>query len=123
MPEAISASGYENLPAGIDVIESQLYYPDGFHRHHQQWLASSQVLPFSWNTPAMAFVVCDGGTVSIPSTGREPALYHADGEVEQLPSPPPTAIRPKSNTSSIARPRSRNRPDYCSPRIPPPPVA
>ena len=80
-PEAVSASGYEDLKRGIDFVLAQLHYPGigtvavtgGWH-HLKSY-------PFS-----MEYTVSgDQGTVEFSSAGRPPALYRADGSVEELP--------------------------------------
>lgn len=80
LPEAVSATGFENLPAGVDLITAQLHYA-GF----------TAVITGGWHHPksypfSMEFtVVGDGGAVEYSSAGRPPTLYRADGEVETLP--------------------------------------
>lgn len=111
LPEAISASGYENLPAGIDVIESQLYYPDGFTVTISGGWHHPKSYPFSMEYT----VVCDGGTVEYSSTGREPALYRADGEVEQLPSPATDGYQAEIEYFLDCAAEGKS-PDYCSPK-------
>lgn len=82
LPESVSATGYENLPAGIDVIEAQLYYP-GFTATITGGWHHPKSYPFSMEYT----VVADGGAVEYSSAGRPPVLYRADGEVEPLPQP------------------------------------
>jgi predicted dehydrogenase len=73
-PGAVSASGYEDMPRGIDGILAQLHYPGldvvvtgGWHH--------PKAYPFS-----MEFtVVSDGGTLEFNSAGRPLTLYQADG--------------------------------------------
>lgn len=73
-PAAISATGYEDMPHGIDGITAQFHYPGldvvvtgGWHH--------PKAYPFS-----MEFtVVSDGGTLEYNSAGRPLALYQADG--------------------------------------------
>jgi predicted dehydrogenase len=82
-PEAVSASGFENLQGGIDFILGELDYPGigtvavtgGWH-HQKSY-------PFS-----MEYTVSgDGGTVEFSSAGRPPTLYKTDGSVQELPQP------------------------------------
>jgi predicted dehydrogenase len=77
----VSASGYEDLKRGIDFVLAQLHYPGigtvavtgGWH-HLKSY-------PFS-----MEYTVSgDEGTVEFSSAGRPPALYRADGSIEELP--------------------------------------
>src|SRR5262249_21629528 len=73
-PESVSATGYEEMPRGIDCITAQLHYADldvivtgGWHH--------PKAYPFS-----MEFtVVSDGGTLEFNSSGRPLALFGADG--------------------------------------------
>jgi predicted dehydrogenase len=81
LPEFVSATGHENLPAGIDIIEAQLYYAGGFVATISGGWHHPKSFPFSMEYT----VVCDGGTVEYSSAGRDPALYRSDGEVEPLP--------------------------------------
>jgi predicted dehydrogenase len=83
MPEAVSASGYEDMKRGIDFILGELHYPGigtvavtgGWH-HPKSY-------PFS-----MEYTVSgDEGTVEFSSAGRPPTLYRAFGAVEELPLP------------------------------------
>jgi predicted dehydrogenase len=80
-PEAISATGYEALASGIDIISAVLYYPGG----------RSAIVTGGWHHPksypfSMEYtVVADGGTVEYSSMERPPVLYSADGEREALP--------------------------------------
>jgi predicted dehydrogenase len=81
MPEAISATGHEDMPHGIDTIAAEFHYPQigsvtitgGWH-HRGEY-------PFS-----MEFtVVADGGVVEYSSAGRPATVYWADGRKELLP--------------------------------------
>src|SRR5437868_3083130 len=82
-PETVSATGYEALSSGIDVITAELHYPGqgtafvtgGWH-HPKSY-------PFSMEYT----VIADGGTVDYNSDGRPPMLYRLDGETEALPLP------------------------------------
>lgn len=75
-PASVSATGYEKLERGIDVITAELQYSaigtvvisGGWHH--------AKSYPFS-----MEFtIVCDEGTLDYSSEGRPLALYGADGE-------------------------------------------
>ncbi len=74
-PQAVSATGYEAMPNGVDWILAQFHYPEigtvaitgGWHH--------LKAYPFS-----MEFtVVADGGTFEYSSAGRPLTLYRADG--------------------------------------------
>ncbi|MBL8178022.1 MAG: Gfo/Idh/MocA family oxidoreductase [Bryobacterales bacterium] len=110
LPQAVSASGYENLPAGIDVIEAQLYYADGFVATISGGWHHPKSYPFSMEYT----VVCDGGTVEYSSIGREPALYRADGEVEPLPVPSTDGYQAEIEYF-LQCAAAGKQPDYCSP--------
>lgn len=81
LPESVSATGYENLEAGIDFINATLHYPSigsvvvtgGWHH--------AKSYPFSMEYTVSA----DGGTIDYSSDNRPPKLYKADGETEELP--------------------------------------
>jgi predicted dehydrogenase len=81
MPEAISATGYEALSSGIDVISATLHYPG----------QRTAIITGGWHHPKsypflMEYtVVADGGTVEYSSLDRPPVLYSSDGEREALP--------------------------------------
>jgi predicted dehydrogenase len=82
-PETVSATGYEALQSGIDVITAELHYPGqgtafvtgGWH-HPKSY-------PFSMEYT----VVADGGTVEYNSASTPPTLYRLNGEAEALPIP------------------------------------
>ena len=79
-PQSVSATGYEDLARGIDIIHAQFHYSG----------AVSVLVTGGWHHPkaypfAMEYtVVTDGGTLDFSSAGREPALYRADGVEEKL---------------------------------------
>jgi predicted dehydrogenase len=79
-PTAVSATGYEKLASGIDLIVAQFYYP----------AISSVVITGGWHHPksypfSMEFtVVGDNGTLDYSSEGRPLALYGANGEKEAV---------------------------------------
>ncbi|MBI4908098.1 MAG: Gfo/Idh/MocA family oxidoreductase [Acidobacteria bacterium] len=80
LPEYVSATGYEDLARGVDVMESQLYYGGGFTATITGGWHHPKSYPFSMEYT----VVCDGGTVDYSSLGREASLFRADGESELL---------------------------------------
>ena len=75
-PAAVSATGYEKLERGIDVILAEFYYPG----------IGSVAITGGWHHPkaypfSMEFtIVSDNGTLDYSSDGRPLALYGADGE-------------------------------------------
>jgi predicted dehydrogenase len=81
MPESVSATGFVNAPAGIDVMTGTLHYEGG----------KSVIVSGGWQHPgacpfSMEYtVVGDGGTVEFSSGVRAPTLYTAAGEERVLP--------------------------------------
>jgi predicted dehydrogenase len=86
-PEAVSATGFENLAHGIDVIVAQFHYPS----------IGSVTITGGWHHPksypfSMEFtVVGDEGTLDYSSEGRLLALHGANGE-KQLVNGPETDL-------------------------------
>jgi predicted dehydrogenase len=73
-PEAVSASGYEDAPRGIDFIAAQFHYP-GFDAIVTGGWHHPKAYPFS-----MEFtIIADGGTLEFNAAGRPLTLYSADG--------------------------------------------
>jgi predicted dehydrogenase len=78
-PTAVSATGYEALGSGIDIIQAQFHYP-----------AAGVVITGGWHHPksypfSMEFtIVADRGTLEFSSEGRPLALYGANGEKQAL---------------------------------------
>lgn len=79
-PEAVSATGYENLAAGIDSLTAQLHYSN----------IPSVTISGGWHHPkaypfSMEYTVtADGGTLDYSTDNRPPALYNAAGETASL---------------------------------------
>lgn len=79
-PRAVSATGYENLGAGLDMITAQLHYDHipsvtvtgGWHH--------PKAYPFSMEYTVSA----EGGTVDFSTDNRPPTVYTADGESAAL---------------------------------------
>lgn len=80
-PEAVSATGYEDMSRGIDWILAQFHYPSigavaisgGWHH--------PKAYPFSMEYT----IVSDGGTLEYSSAAKPLTLYRADGEEEVPP--------------------------------------
>jgi predicted dehydrogenase len=80
-PKMVSATGYEALDRGIDLMMAELHYPGqgtafvtgGWH-HPKSY-------PFSMEYT----VVTDGGTLEYSSLGQPPVLCRASGVHESLP--------------------------------------
>jgi predicted dehydrogenase len=79
-PEAVSATGIENLSRGIDVITANLHYPN----------VASVVVTGGWHHPAaypfsMEYTVSfEQGTVDYSSAFRPVTLYRETGVAEEL---------------------------------------
>lgn len=79
-PEAVSAIGYEDLPAGIDWINAQFHYPK----------VPAVIINGGWHHPksypfSMEFtVVTDGGTFEYSSDAKPLTLYDKNGESQKL---------------------------------------
>jgi predicted dehydrogenase len=74
LPAAVSATGYEDMPHGIDIIVAQFHYPGvdviitgGWHH--------PKAYPFS----AEFTIVADGGTLEYHTAGKPLTLYQSDG--------------------------------------------
>jgi predicted dehydrogenase len=83
VPQYVSATGYSDPPAGIDTIDANLHYANGFAVvvtggwHHRK------AYPFS-----MEFTVStDGGTFDFSSKSGEANFYSAAGEVMPMALP------------------------------------
>lgn len=81
MPEAVSATGHEDLPAGIDILNAELHYPG----------AGSVLITGGWHHPrsypfSMEFTVCfQKGTMEFSSAGRDLTLYDGEGGGKPVP--------------------------------------
>jgi predicted dehydrogenase len=80
VPESVSATGYEALEQGIDVIHANFHYASGLTVTVTGGWHHPKAYPFSMEYT----VVCDGGSVEYSSTGRPPVKYGADGEEHAL---------------------------------------
>ncbi|HUE04605.1 MAG TPA: Gfo/Idh/MocA family oxidoreductase [Bryobacteraceae bacterium] len=82
-PAAVTASGYEDLPHGVDWIVAQLWYPS----------IGAVALSGGWHHPAaypfsMEFtIVADGGTLEFNSAHTPLSEYGADGREHALEVP------------------------------------
>jgi len=88
-PEAVTASGYEDLPRGVDWILAQFWYPS----------IGAVAISGGWHHPAaypfsMEFtIVADDGTLEFDSAGRPLVEYGADGCEHVLDVPPTDGYR------------------------------
>ncbi len=82
-PEAVSATGYENMSRGVDWILGSLHYPGigavaitgGWHH--------PKAFPFSMQYN----IVAEGGTLEFDSAGTPLTLYGADGTEKKIELP------------------------------------
>jgi predicted dehydrogenase len=78
-PEAVSAVGRYDAPAGLDLLYGQLFYPFGVAVVCGGW-QPAPAFPF-----AMEYsVTLDGGTIEYSSAGRPPTLYTQDEQALPL---------------------------------------
>lgn len=80
-PQSVSATGYEAMASGIDVITAELHYPAPFVVTVSGGWHHPKAFPFSMEYT----VVSDGGTIDYSSSGTAPTLYPVNGEKELLP--------------------------------------
>jgi predicted dehydrogenase len=77
LPESISATGYEDLALGVDLLNATLYYSDEFTAVITGGWHHKKAYPFSMEYT----VVADGGTFEYSSLGGdEVILYDCAGE-------------------------------------------
>jgi predicted dehydrogenase len=79
-PEGLTATGYEALATGVDVITAELHYSGGLNAVITGGWHHPKSYPFSMEYT----VVAENGTVEYSSLGCAPTLYLADGGVEML---------------------------------------
>jgi predicted dehydrogenase len=80
-PDAVSATGHYQAPAGLDLLHGQLFYPFGVVVVSGGWQHPG-AFPF-----AMEYsVTLDGGAIEYHSAGRPPTLY--TGTEQALPLEP-----------------------------------
>jgi predicted dehydrogenase len=110
VPEAVSATGDEDMPRGIDVITAQLHYRD----------IPSVVVTGGWHHPAaypfsMEYTVSfEQGTLEFSTTGRAASLYTHDGREQVLEKPEKDGFQ--AELEYFARCASQNQtPTLCSP--------
>jgi len=79
-PAAVTATGYENLNAGLDIVTANFHYAD----------IGSVIVSGGWHHPkaypfSMEYTVnAEGGTLDYSTDNRPPKLYRANGEAEEL---------------------------------------
>ena len=117
-PEAVSATGPEDLELGVDVVEARLDYGDGVPVIVTGGWHHPESFPFS-----MEFtIVCDRGTLDYSSDKPGLSLYGSDGRMVEVDLPekdgfvgelqsfvdschegvPPKDCRPEESAESVA---------------------
>jgi predicted dehydrogenase len=80
MPQTVSATGYEALGSGIDLIMAELHYPG----QGTAFISGGWHHPKSYPFSMEYTVVADGGTFEYNSASSAATLYLANGEIEKL---------------------------------------
>lgn len=70
-PTAVSASGYEDLPAGVDLLTAQLYYPNDF----SVTITGGWHLPSNYPFSMEYTAVGQDAAIEYSSAGRPPHWY------------------------------------------------
>ena len=109
-PQTVSATGYEALAAGVDVITAELQYPG----QGTAFITGGWHHPTSYPFSMEYTVVMDGGTVDYSSLGRTPVLYRADGAEQPLPMPDQDGYRAEIEYF-LECCRTGCRPELCPP--------
>jgi predicted dehydrogenase len=110
VPQSVAATGYEDMPHGIDFIEARLQYANG----------AIVVVTGGWHHPkaypfSMEFTIsADGGTLEYNSAGRPFTLYRADGETE-TPSLPDPDIFQEEIEYFLECAQAGRKPERCPP--------
>jgi predicted dehydrogenase len=111
MPDAVSATGYEDLALGIDTIHATLYFPGGLTAVITGGWFHKKAYPFSMEYT----VAADGGTFEYSSLrGHDVTLYECAGEAT------PVALREEDGFEAELRYFlscciDGSRPNYCAP--------
>jgi predicted dehydrogenase len=109
-PEAVSASGYEDLPRGIDWILAQFWYSS----------IGAVAVSGGWHHPAaypfsMEFtIVADGGTLEFGSAGTPLSEFGADGQKHALQVPDSDGYRAELQYFLESAAQGR-KPEACPP--------
>ena len=111
LPEAVSATGYEDLPHGIDTIAAELHYPGIGSVTVQGGWHHPKAFPFSMEYT----VVADGGTIDFSSAGRPLTLYTAAGDAKPLDVPAVDGYQAEIEYF-VECARTGRTPEFCPPR-------
>jgi predicted dehydrogenase len=110
VPKSVAATGYEDMPDGIDFIEARLQYPNG----------AVVLITGGWHHPkaypfSMEFTItADEGTLEYSSAGRPFTIYLADGETE-TPSLPDPDIFQEEIEYFLECAKTGRKPERCPP--------
>lgn len=110
VPDSVSATGYEDMPHGIDCIEGRLHYVGG----------PVVVVTGGWHHPksypfAQEFtIVADGGTLEFIPPEKPLTLYRADGESE-VPALPEVDIFQAELEYFLECAQAGRKPERCPP--------
>ena len=111
LPAAVSATGYEDLPHGIDMLAAELYYPGIGSVTVQGGWHHPRAFPFS-----MEFtIVADAGTLDFSSAGRPLTLYTAAGEAHPMDVPAVDGYQAEIEYF-VECVRAGRAPEFCPPR-------
>jgi len=111
LPDAVSATGYEDLPLGIDTIHATLYYSDTYTVVIAGGWFHKKAFPFSMEYT----IAADGGTFEYSSLrGDEVTFYECSGEQR------PLELRKEDGFEAELRYfltacMEGSRPNYCAP--------
>ena len=109
-PESVAATGYEDMPHGIDWIEARLQYPGGGIVLVTGGWHHPKAYPFS-----MEFtIIAEGGTLEYSSAGKPLTLYRADGTAE-TPSLPERDLYQEELEYFLECAQAGKIPDRCPP--------
>ena len=78
MPQSISAVGFEDLPAGVDVVSARLFYAKDLVVEISGGWHHPKSFPFSMEYT----VVSEAGTLEFRHETRPPTIYKSDGSEE-----------------------------------------
>ena len=110
VPQSVAATGYEDMPKGIDFIEARLHYASG----------AIVVITGGWHHPKaypfnMEFTItADGATLEYNSAGRPLTIYRANGETE-TPALPDPDIFQEEITYFLECAKAGRKPERCPP--------
>lgn len=111
LPEAVSATGYEDLEGGIDLLTAQLHYRD----------VPSVTIAGGWHHPAaypfsMEYTASfDKGTFEFSTAGRPLKLYTGDGQEQAVDKPERDGYEAELDYF-VSCAAANRQPELCPPR-------